>query len=81
MSKLGALSQGFVYRNSPTCAGFPYMTKTHSLLEDPAHWRWRAAESRSTAEQLGDPVQKKTMLEIAESYERLAMRIEQIRKP
>ena len=76
-----ALPCGFVYRNSPTCAGFPYMRKTPSLLEDPAHWRRRAGESRSTAEQLDDPVQKKTMLEIAESYERLAMRIEQIRKP
>ena len=51
-----------------------------SLLEDPAHWRRRAAESRSIAEKLGDPVQKKTMLEIAESYERLAVRVEQINK-
>ena len=57
------------------------MRKTPSLLEDPAHWRRRAGESRSTAEQLDDPIQKKTMLEIAASYERLAMRIEQIRKP
>ena len=40
-----------------------------------------SAESRSTAEQLDDPVQKKTMLEIAESYERLAARVEQIKKP
>jgi hypothetical protein len=57
------------------------MMKAPSLLDDPAHWRRRAAESRSIAEQLDDPVQKKTMLEIAESYERLAVRVEQINKP
>jgi hypothetical protein len=57
------------------------MTKAPpSLLEDPAHWRRRATESRSIAEKLDDPVQKKTMLEIAESYERLAVRVEQINK-
>jgi len=57
------------------------MMKAPSLRDDPAHWRRRAAESRSIAEQLDDPVQKKTMLEIAESYERLAVRVEQINKP
>ena len=48
-----------------------------SPLDDPAHWRQRAAESRRIAEQLDDPNQKKTMLEIAESYEQLANRLEQ----
>jgi hypothetical protein len=57
------------------------MMKAPSLLDDPAHWRRRAAESRSIAERLDDPEQKKTMLEIAESYERLAVRVEQINKP
>ena len=38
---------------------------------DPAHWRQRADECRKVAEQL-DATAQKTMLEIAELYERLA---------
>jgi hypothetical protein len=45
-------------------------------IDDPAHWRRRAAESRRLAEQLDDPFAKKTMLEIAQSYERLAVQAE-----
>jgi hypothetical protein len=44
------------------------------LLKDPAHWRERADEARRVAETLADPKARKTMLEIAESYERLAER-------
>jgi hypothetical protein len=41
-------------------------------IDDPAYWRQRATDSRRMAEQLDDPVQKKTMLEIADGYDQLA---------
>ena len=44
------------------------------LLKDPAHWRERAEDARRVAETLTDPKARQTMLEIAESYERLAER-------
>jgi hypothetical protein len=44
------------------------------LLKDPAHWRERAEEARRVAETLADPKARQTMLEIAESYDRLAER-------
>ena len=44
-----------------------------TLKDDAKHWRQRAQESRSIADQLDDPVAKKTMLEIAEAYEQLAL--------
>ena len=43
-----------------------------SLANDPAHWQRRAEEARRLADQLDDPIAKKTMREIAISYERLA---------
>jgi hypothetical protein len=43
-----------------------------SLLDDPEHWRSRAEEARTMAEQLSDPESKRTMLRIADDYERLA---------
>jgi hypothetical protein len=42
------------------------------LLDDPQHWRSRAEEARTVAEQLADPDAKRTMLRIAADYERLA---------
>ena len=42
------------------------------LAHNPAHWRGRAEECRKVAEQLDD-ASKRMMLEIAESYERLAV--------
>jgi hypothetical protein len=47
------------------------MSKLPSI-DDPAYWRQRAGESRRLADRLDDPAQKKTMLEIADSYEELA---------
>jgi hypothetical protein len=44
------------------------------LLKDPAHWRARAAEARRVADTVADPKARQSMLEIAESYERLAER-------
>jgi hypothetical protein len=46
--------------------------KTPSLRDDPAHWRRRAKEARRIADQLDDPIAKKTMDDIARSYEQLA---------
>jgi hypothetical protein len=41
-------------------------------IDDPAYWRRRADEARRVADEVGDPVAKQTMLEIAISYEQLA---------
>jgi hypothetical protein len=46
--------------------------KKPSLMDDPRHWRQRAQEARRIADQLADPAARKTMHEIATSYERLA---------
>ena len=43
-----------------------------AILNDPEHWRGRAEEVRSIADQLTDPESKGTMLRIARDYERLA---------
>jgi hypothetical protein len=43
-----------------------------ALLNDPAHWRRRAQETRSIADKLDDPIAKQTMLEIAQHYEQIA---------
>jgi hypothetical protein len=38
----------------------------------PAEWTARATEARGVAERMDDPIARKTMLEIAAGYERLA---------
>jgi hypothetical protein len=38
------------------------------LLDDPEHWRQRAEEARTIAEQVNNPSAKATMLSIAEQY-------------
>src|SRR2546429_7477474 len=43
-----------------------------SILDDPKHWRRRAAAARLVAGQLDGPVAKAAMLRIAEDYERIA---------
>jgi len=45
---------------------------TPPKINDPAYWRRRSEEARRIADQLGDPVAKQTMLDIAISYEQLA---------
>jgi len=42
-------------------------------INDPAYWRERAEEARRIAEQLADAAAKQTMLEIAHSYDYLAV--------
>lgn len=44
-----------------------------SMKNDPKHWRQRAQEARAIAEEIDDPESKRTTLEIAEAYERLAV--------
>ncbi|MFZ1103411.1 MAG: hypothetical protein WAN86_11310 [Hyphomicrobiaceae bacterium] len=43
------------------------------MNDDPKHWRQLAQEARASADQLDDPDAKKTMLEIAQGYEQLAV--------
>ncbi len=44
------------------------------ISNDPEHWRERAAEARALAEKMTDDMGKQAMIEIAEKYDRLALR-------
>jgi len=46
--------------------------QTLSMIDDSTHWRRRAEEAHNIADQLDDPIAKKTMMSIALSYEQLA---------
>jgi hypothetical protein len=48
------------------------MTASH--INDPQHWRERAAEMRKLAEDVTDSAAKETMLRIAADYDKLAER-------
>jgi hypothetical protein len=49
-----------------------------SHINDPKHWRHRAAEARAMAESLtDDPEAKQQMLKVAADYEKLAKRAEE----
>jgi hypothetical protein len=48
------------------------------LFHDSEHWHDRAEEARKVAAQIIDPVSRRKMLEIAESYESLAGRADKI---
>jgi len=47
-----------------------------SFINDPEHWRKRAEEARTLANQMNDETAKQTMLSIAADYDRLAERAE-----
>ena len=47
-----------------------------SIATDPKHWRDRAEEARAMAVQMSDRETRNMMLDIAESYEKLANRAE-----
>ena len=48
-----------------------------SKVSDPQHWRLRAEEARTLADELIDPEAKRKMLKIAEDYEKLPIRATQ----
>jgi molecular chaperone GrpE (heat shock protein) len=48
-----------------------------SIANDPEHWRKRAEDMRTLANEIKDPLSKQTMLRIAADYERLAERAEE----
>ncbi len=48
-----------------------------ALINDPEHWRQRAEEARTIAEQIGDPHAKLMMIGIADGYDKLAVRAEE----
>jgi len=47
------------------------------VSSDPQHWRRRAEEARTLADELTDPDAKCKMLKIAEDYEKLSMQAAQ----
>jgi hypothetical protein len=48
---------------------------------DSKYWRGRAAEARTTADQMRDPEVKRVLLEIAAAYDRIAESVEGSRRP
>ena len=46
-------------------------------FDQPEHWRERAAQMRALADDMADLVAQATMLEIADQYDRIAVRAEQ----
>ena len=48
-----------------------------SLINDPEHWRKRADEARSLADDMKDEISKQMTLQIADDYEHFAKRAEQ----
>jgi hypothetical protein len=46
------------------------------LLSDPKHWRDKAEEARIKAEEMRDAIARKTMMRVADDYERLALAAE-----
>jgi hypothetical protein len=52
-----------------------------TLIEDPEHWRQRADEARSLANDMKDEISKQMMLQVADDYEHRAKRAQQRAKP
>jgi hypothetical protein len=48
-----------------------------AFINDPQHWRARAEEMRTLADQMSDEASRQMMLRVASDYERLAERAEQ----
>ena len=52
-----------------------------TLIKDPEHWRKRADEARSLANDMKDEISKQMMLQVADDYEHRAKRAQQRAKP
>jgi len=52
-------------------------TMTGNLINDPQHWRFRAEEIRTLAEDMKDLVAREMMHRIAGDYDKLAKRAEE----
>ena len=50
--------------------------ETPSHISDPAHWRRRADEARRMADLFQDDAAKRTLMDIAASYEEVAKLVE-----
>jgi hypothetical protein len=50
----------------------PGTKMTKKLFYDPQHWHERAEDARKVAAEILDPISRRAMLDIAESYESLA---------
>jgi hypothetical protein len=48
-----------------------------SPINDPEHWRKRADEARSLANDVKDEISKQMMLQVADDYEHCAKRAQQ----
>jgi hypothetical protein len=53
-------------------------TEMTNKMKDARHWRDRAAEIRARAAEMQDGVSRRVMLSIAQSYELLAQRAEDV---
>jgi hypothetical protein len=53
------------------------MASGHASINDPVHWRERAEEMRTLADEMHDELSKKMMVQLAEDYEKLARRAEE----
>jgi hypothetical protein len=58
-------------------AGGIWRVMPYRSFNDPKHWRERAEEARTHAQQMTDPEVKRMMLTIAEDYEKLARRAQE----
>ena len=77
--RLLSTARGYVQRHTSNVNGPPLACQgwemaSRSFLNDPAHWRDRAEEARTRADQMSDPQCKSAMLRIANDYELLAQR-------
>ena len=58
---------------APKLATCDSQMKATPMINDASHWRRRAADAYRVTEQLDDPLAKNAMLDIARSYEQLAV--------
>jgi hypothetical protein len=77
---------GKSFRSDTLQIGFPAPCRTYnrrgggmttkSFLSDPEHWRTRAEEARSLAQDIKEASTKEALLQIADEYDQVAHRVE-----